>query len=78
MNVLKYIRIRSNLLKKYFTENLIFVQRIRKDRGKFKSLEDSIHRKNSLKGNLSRWNIRLEQTLKSLKLEFYIYISIKT
>ena len=40
----------------------------------FKSLKAPIQRNNLLKGDLSRWNIKIEQILKSLKLEFCIML----
>ena len=48
------------------------MQCIRKDMVKFKGLKALMHRTNLLKDNLNRWNIKVEQILKSLKFEFYM------
>ena len=48
------------------------MQCIRKDMVKFKSLETLMYRTNLLKDDLNRWNIKVEQILKSLKFEFYM------
>ena len=50
------------------------MQCIRKDMVKFKSLKALMYRTNLLKDNLNRWNIKVEQILKSLKFEFYMQI----
>ena len=48
------------------------MQCIRKDMVKFKSLKALMYRTNLLKDNLNRWNMKVEQILKSLKFEFYM------
>ena len=50
------------------------MQCIRKNMVKFKSLKALMYRTNLLKDNLNRWNIKVEQILKSLKFEFYMQI----
>ena len=50
------------------------MQCIRKNMVKFKSLKALMYRTNLLKGDLNRWNIKVEQILKSLKFEFYMQI----
>ena len=50
------------------------MQCIRKDMVKFKSLKAVMYRTNLLKDDLNRWNIKVEQILKSLKFEFYMQI----
>ena len=50
------------------------MQCIRKDMVKFKSLKALMYRTNLLKDDLNRWNIKVEQILKSLKFEFYMQI----
>ena len=50
------------------------MQCIRKNMVKFKSLKAPMYRTNLLKDDLNRWNIKVEQILKSLKFEFYMQI----
>ena len=50
------------------------MQCIRKNMVKFKSLKALMYRTNLLKDDLNRWNIKVEQILKSLKFEFYMQI----